>query len=185
MIDSIEKLWSMSGQDRASFQERENYYFDSLGLTLLTDIKKYDCWCTPINSVTFAETGGDSVHYGLLVGAEGVNENCPVIMTLPCASNNNIIIAESFTEFLSLGCRSGYCSIEEIEYEPEEYFAQLDSHQYSDCVSDSETDIELLKRIEKEFSLTPWKNHEIRMDELRVKYFDRLLYSAEYYEMVG
>jgi hypothetical protein len=183
MIRNIEKLWSLSGTDRSSFTGNENYFYDSIGLILLTEIKHHGYWCTPSNSITFAETGGDGVHYSLLVESDKVDENSPVIMTLPCAENCNIIVAENFLEFLSLGCRAGYFDIEQIEYERDFHLAQLDSNKYSEEADEEQ--ILLLKRIEDEFSLVPRINHGARFAELEQKYFKCLKYSTEYYEMIN
>lgn len=183
MIASIEKLWKLSGNERSEFQENENPFFDDVGLILLTEIKHLGYWCTPTNTVTFAITGGDGVHYGLLCDSNTIDDNQPVVMTLPCADNCNIIIAENFIEFLSLGSRSGYFDLEQIEYCSEEHIAKLDSTTYSEEASESE--VLLLKKIESEFSLQPWLDHEARLSELKKKYFNLLKYSEEYYEIIG
>lgn len=182
MISNLEKLWNITGIQRSFFPERENLFFDPIGLILLTELKHHGYWCTPINTVTFAKTGGDGVHFGFLCGSEMPNENQPIVMTLPCADNCNIIVAESFIEFLSLGCRSGYFDLEQIEYRPEKHIAQLDTQCYSQDASEHE--IKLLKIIESEFSLKPWTAHANRFLELEALYFSTLKYSDEYHEII-
>ena len=182
MISNLERLWGMSGTNRSSHKEGENYFFDPVGLILLTELKCHDYWCTPTNTVAFAHTGGDGVHYSFLCNSEMPSDNQPIVMTLPCADNCNIIVAENFIEFLSLGCRSGYFSIEQIEYRPKHHLAQLDSECY--LPESNENKIRLLKSIESEFSLKPWPYHEKRLSELQLRYFNSLKYSEEYYEII-
>ena len=180
MIDNLEKLWLLSGQERAPFAETENLYFDPIGLILFKEIMNFGYWCTPVNTQTFATTGGDGVHFGFLCVSGKPNENSPIVMTLPCADTSNIIVGENFQDFLSLGCRGGYFELEQIEYQPEIQIPFLDSHSYS---SDMEPfEIEILKQIEAEFSLKPWLEHEQRLLELKSKYLDQLEFSDEYYE---
>ena len=181
MIENLEKLWQLTGKERSQFPDSENLHFDSVGLILFRDIENMGYWCTPENSVTFATTGGDSVHFGFLTKNGEASENSPIVMTLPCAETSNIIVGENFKEFLGLGCRSGYVELEQIEYQPEEQIPFLDSHKYSLEMSPNE--IKLLKSIESEFNLVTWSNHAARLAELKLKYFGDLKYSAEYYEV--
>lgn len=182
MSKHFDKLWSLSGIERSSFSESENMYFDPVGLVLFKDIKNMGYWCTPENTVTFAMTGGDGVHFGFLCGLEGSAVESPIVMTLPCADTSNIIIAENFLEFLSLGCRRGYCELEQIEYCPEEHLAFLGAQKYSSEMEENE--IALLKKIESAFSLKPWSNHSARLAELKLKYFACLEYSQEHHEIM-
>lgn len=177
----LDKLWSLSGAERLVFSKSENMYFDPIGLILFKDIENMGYWCTPENTITFATTGGDGVHFGFLCGPEGLMENSPIVMTLPCADTSNIIVGENLLDFLSLGCRSGYFDLEQIEYSPEEHIKLLDAQQYSEEMDNNE--IKLLKDIEDMFTLKPWVNHNLRLAELKLKHFDRLNYSEEYYEI--
>ena len=181
MIENLEKLWQLTGKERSQFSESVNFYFDPVGLILFRDIENMGYWCTPENSVTFATTGGDGVHFGFLTNNGEVNENSPIVMTLPCADTSNIIVGANFEEFLSLGCRGGYFELEQIEYQPQEQIPFLDSHQYSSEMEPNE--IKLLKSIEHKFNLVVWSNHASRLAELKLKYFGGLEYSAEYYEV--
>lgn len=181
MIEKLEKLWQLSGEQRSQFPDSKNFHFDPVGLILFRDIENMGYWCTPENSVTFATTGGDGVHFGFLTDNGEVNENSPIVMTLPCADTSNIIVGENFEEFLSLGCRGGFFELEQIEYQPNEHIPFLDSQQYSAEMEPNE--IQLLKSIENEFRLKAWSNHAARLAELKLKYFGNLKYSAEYYDV--
>ena len=181
MIENLEKLWQLTGNKRPQFPDSENFYFDPVGLILFRDIENMGYWCTPENTVTFATTGGDGVHFGFLTNNGEVKENSPIVMTLPCADTANIIVGSSFEEFLSLGCRGGYFELEQIEYQPQQQIPFLDSHQYPSEMEPNQ--ISLLKSIEQEFNLAVWANHSARLAELKLKYLGSLKYSAEYYEV--
>jgi len=178
---NLDRLWKLTKEDRESFKESENLYFDCIGLNLFKAIQNFEYWCTPTNSITFASTGGDGVHFGLLCEDGKIDDNCPIVMTMPSAYTPNMIVGENFLEFLSLGCRCGFFTLEQIEYDPKEQIALLDSKKYPQEIEAKE--MELLKSIENEFMLKPWSNHSARLDELKEKYLDTLKYSDEYYEI--
>lgn len=75
--------------------------------------------------LTFASTGGDGVHYSYLEGSEFSEGKHPIVMTLPCADENNMVIAESFEEFFGLGYFVGWFSLEQLIYQPNEAVAYL------------------------------------------------------------
>ena len=181
MTPSLEKLWNLTGNNRADYQDSENQYFDPVGLNLLKDPICWEYWCTPTNTISFATTGGDGVHFGFLSDTDTPTDNSPIVMTLPSADTSNIIIGENFKEFLSFGCRLGYFELEQIEYQPEIYIPFLDTHSYPEDMTKNE--IDMLKTIEKEFELKPIKNHKSRLNELKLKYISNLKYSEEYYEI--
>ena len=102
--------------------------FDYSGLILeIPPVRNWIDWCTPRNVLTFATTGGDSVHYSYLVDERLPAGVCPIVMTLPCASELSLVIAESFQEFFDYGYHVGWFSLEQLYYEEEEgeaYFRQ-------------------------------------------------------------
>ena len=101
---------------------------DYCGLLLeIPPVRDYIDWCTPRNVLTFASTGGDSVHYSYLVDERLPAGVSPIVMTLPCASALNMVIAESFQEFFDYGYHVGWFSLEQLYYDEEEgaaYFCQ-------------------------------------------------------------
>src|SRR5258705_9250050 len=73
---------------------------------------------TPKNSIAFASTGGDGVHYCLLAVEEQITEQSPVVMVVPCNSKKSqLIVGESLSDFLSLGCVIGYFFLEQLVYD--------------------------------------------------------------------
>jgi hypothetical protein len=111
------------------FETSAEGVFDPCGLILEMLPAKDYYWCTPTNVLTFAITGGDGVHYSYLSGTEFTGEKRPIVMTLPCADGQNVIVADSFEEFFNLGFFVGWFSLEQLIYQPNEaveYFARHD-----------------------------------------------------------
>lgn len=178
---NLERLWRLTGIERTSNDGGENLYFDSIGLNLLKEPECWGYWCTPTNTVSFAATSGDGVHFGFLCDNNVYTDESPIVMTLPSADTSNIIVGENIKEFLSLGCRTGYFDLEQIEYSPDTHIPYLDSNKYWGDATLEE--IEMLKSIESEFDLSPWREHTARLSELKLNYFGRLKYSDEYHEI--
>ncbi len=184
MTKILNKIWDITGSKRDSFDDSENYFFDPIGLILLKKLECWGYWCTPTNTISFATTGGDGVHFGFLCANDGKpSDDSPIVMTLPSADTSNIIVGENFKEFLNLACRIGFFELEQIEYQPEIYLPLLDSHKYIEDISQEEKS--MLENLEKTFKLKPWLNHGSRLIELKDKYFNKLKYSDEYYEIMA
>ncbi len=143
------------------------------GLILL-DIGPYDGTVlyrpgtTPQNSLTFACTGGDDVHFGL-VGVNGqYGDSSPVVMTVPMAGDSiddtNFIVGETLHEFLCLGCVHGFFYAEELAYSwRNEFFDR-----YANAPSTDENR-KIYEKFQSELSLTPWISIESRLHELDSK----------------
>jgi hypothetical protein len=115
LLATIDELSTRAGSSRAGF------LLDH-GLRFHDTLERWTYSSTPMNSVTFASTGGDGVHFGLLRSASISASDGPVIMTVPTASRANHIIAGSINEFLGLGCARGWFSLEQLAYSPEDAF---------------------------------------------------------------
>ena len=177
----LEKLWNLTGTERSNNDGEENLFFDPVGLNLIKEPLCWGYWCTPVNTISFAATGGDGVHFGFLIEDSVSLDESPIIMTVPCAETPNHVVGENLSDFLALGCRCGYFVLEQIEYQPEEQIRVLDSQEYPEYMSTEEQ--ALLLKIEKEFNLAPWIDHGKRLKSLKEKYFLKLKYSEEYYEI--
>jgi hypothetical protein len=57
MIDDVATLFKLAGNQGRP--DDWNDYFDPIGLILQIPPKREDYWCTPLNALTFARTGGD------------------------------------------------------------------------------------------------------------------------------
>jgi hypothetical protein len=138
--------------------------FEPIGLILLPDGSHYDYLCTPVNSVTFATTGGDGVHFGFLL-----IEQCrqmPVVMTVPMSDAYNLVIAEDFQEFLRLGYHAGYFALEQFIYEPE-WAARFHSRDDPEMGPDEKI---LLAHLREQFQLEPLPDIGSRVQEVHRGY---------------
>jgi hypothetical protein len=91
------------GQERACSAQ---VVFEHCGLLLQIPPRIYDDWCTPKDVLTFADIGGDGVHYSYPTGCPSASGAGPILMTVPAArpGTSDVVIAESFDEFFGLGC---------------------------------------------------------------------------------
>lgn len=115
---------------------------------------------TPINSTTFAHTGGDGVHYGFLHDDSGAR--IAVVMTVPMASDPHRIVGTSLRDFLALGCRAGYFALEQLIYQPEYMIAQLQA----DDPAKSPDMTALLSELAHTLDLNPWPTVAARLASL-------------------
>jgi len=121
---------------------------------------------TPVNTVTFASTGVNGVHFGFLAVADRALDECPVVMTVPLAAEPNHVVGETLHEFLSLGSRQGWAFLEQLAHDPEWTVAWY-----------SETESALFRladRLSRALELTPWTDVRGRLAELAERYGDQL-----------
>jgi len=142
---------------------------EDIGLLFWDEIYYYDS--TPKNVIPFAATGGDGVHYSLLV-RQGVCElDWPVVMTVPVGAGklDNWILGENLLDFLHLGCHIGYFGLEGLAYEDRsKVIADFD-------IADDQLDhfpekLDILRRVRAKFSLERWSNVEKKIYDLQVRY---------------
>lgn len=125
-------------------------------------------WCTPTNSLTFATTGGDGVHYGLLSINSEFTDLSPVVMTVPMCDTPNTIVGANLKEFLALGCRYGYFALEQLVYDKDATLKELELARFDPEYAQHERD--LLQRISSTFNLKPWQNPAERLQQLQARF---------------
>lgn len=169
-MDDLDRLFRLAGNKGKA--DDWNQHFDPIGLILQIPPKREEYWCTPLNALTFARTGGDGTHYSLvsLPGVSRVEQ--PIVMTVPMSDAPNVIVGANLRDFLALGCRFGYFALEGLVHEPEEIIALLELREYD--AEKTRSDIKMLKLLEKTFDLRPWGDHKRRLAELRTRYFSLL-----------
>jgi hypothetical protein len=170
-MDDLDQLFRLAGNNGTA--DDWNHHFDPIGLILQIPPKCEGYWCTPLNSVTFARTGGDGTHYGLLSPPGLSRDTQPVVMTVPMSDEPNVVVGESLREFLALGCRFGYFALEGLVHQPSETLSELESGAYDQERSPDE--IRMLERLQQAFDLRPWRDPKSRLAELRLRYFSKLV----------
>ncbi len=173
--EGLTRLRLAAAAAAAHFGETAEEVFEPCGLILCRPDEENPYWCTPANVVTFARTGGDGVHYSYLPAAAG-GSVCPVVMTVPMAAFEqrecNVVIAESFDEFFSLGYFVGWFSLEELVYDRAcaiAYFSVPDPDHAEWCSP-------RLAFIRQALKIKPGPPHEARLSELDAKYSNRLVF---------
>ena len=159
----LDKLWTVAQVEAEKHNMKPESVFSEIGLFLEMPPINSGFYPTPINTSTFASTGGDSVHYGLLHINGEIVETSPVIMTVPCSSrNSNLVVGENLLEFLCLGCEVGYFVLEQLAYNQEDTvdFLSHSDHPDREEYEDNQEDLALLI---KAFSLKPWEQMRSRL----------------------
>jgi len=169
MTDNLRALWELTEVRLGDDAPEWNGCFDPIGLILHGTLKNWDYWCTPQNSITFASTGGDGVHYGILDIGSGFTDSSPIVMTVPMCDTPNTIVGESLLDFLALGCRQGYFTLEQLIYQRDRQLAALDSQDFDTNATKEEH--RMLESISQRFGLVPWSDHENKLEALRNSLF--------------
>lgn len=167
-LPTLDRLWELSGQSRADAPAPVNGFFDQIGLLLMHLIAPLPYAPFPHNSAIFATTGGDGVHYGFLDVGQGISEASPIVMTVPMADDANHIVGADLTDFLRLGCRTGYLQIEQLAYSWEQFAAELDEAKPEDWAWPEA--LRLLDLVTATFHLSPWPEHSARLAFLQRSY---------------
>jgi hypothetical protein len=139
------------------------------GFRLIDPPKHYGTEATPKNSISFAETGGDWVHFSLVSVRGRVSDDSPVVLAYPATSEGhweaNAIVGETLHEFLCLGCRWGFSPIENLTIDWEGSIDEL-THgpEPEDLYEDEVQTLEIYRR---KLNLEPWPVVEERLRQLQ------------------
>ena len=121
------------------------------------------------NSITFAATGGNGVHFGIVTAHNHPKGQNPVVMMVPMMQEN-VILAENLDEFLGVGFHNGWFALEQLVYDFDatiEYYSTP-----ADDLSKEETTLLELIREELKIGFAPLTKS--RLKELKKKYFKTL-----------
>lgn len=203
-MDTLNRLWRLAEQEAQRTGEAPNSVFGEIGLYLERPLSNFGYDSTPVNTSTFASTGGDGVHYGLLHLDGEVRDNSPVVMTVPMMFEApNLVVGESLVEFLCLGGQVGYFDLEQLVYNERDaidhithpqswadeikgWVDQNEAYGFDAAVGGIGHFVEsmrlrrsLLDALSVEFLLKPWDNIEARLHELNEKYLPLLALPAQ------
>jgi len=128
---------------------------------------------SPLNSATFASTGVDGTHFGV-VYTEDAAATTPVVMTVAMQFDDpNHIVGASLPEFLALGFLVGFASLDSLAYEHsrDELLDALQAHR---TLLDPPEAL-LLTAVADEFDLSPWPDVPTRLHDLATQHADSLI----------
>ncbi len=184
-MDKLEHLWSIAVIEGKRRELQFPTVFDPIGLILIKPIAQEQYKSTPLNSMAFATTGGDGVHFSLIEINGEISDHSPIVMTVPMNfGNENLIVGSNFNDFLCLGCEVSFFFLELLTYRdtksetlywlshPEEWVKSLKSDLNN--IEGSDITINLLKLLRSELDLHPWDNIEEKLQSLDDKYFSLL-----------
>lgn len=120
----FEQLLSLDKEIKQRFPNEYGSGFAELGLILEkpSDWKNGRHWCTPLNTLSFGNTGTDGEHFSFLVLNSKITAQSPVIVTIPNGTDidmsANVVLAKNFTNFLCLGLHYGFASLVDLGFTP-------------------------------------------------------------------
>lgn len=140
----------------------------SIGLDLIDPPEHWDSAVTPRNTIAFAMTGGNGIHFSLVTSRGRVTEASPVVVTYPrnqgTEFDTNYLLGDDLREFLSLACRCGYDILEDLPHTWDEVVEDL-------AEPDPEMDFEdtalQLATFRRELGLDQWRDVGTRLAELQ------------------
>ena len=181
----LKKLWQCAEEEAHRTGSSLSFVFEPVGLILIRPLQREGYESTPLNSIAFAKTGGDGVHFSLLRLGREIQPPSPVVMTVPMnPGNENLIVGSSVAEFLSLGCQAGYSFLELLTYanarseaiywltHPDEWFATRG--QDRETLDRANRQRQLLSLLRRELDLTPWEEFEQRIAGLQRQFLSLL-----------
>ncbi|WP_435354955.1 hypothetical protein [Emticicia sp. SJ17W-69] len=176
-LEIFRKVIEESADDLKKEQSKHYLSFDYAGI-IPNDDETFRYDLTPKNTIVFATTGGDGVHYSIFEISDSIQ---PIIMTVPMNYRNsskdcNIILAENLNEFLSIGFYKGWFSLEQICYDYEgtiQYYADTNEE-----LNEEEKKFIKNLRSKIDFPHIPLKKE--RLIELESKYYEELIFDNEY-----
>ena len=128
----------------------------SIGL-LLRDFPPYPD--TPPQAHPILSCGVDGIHWSAMTA--GNSSGYVVVMTVPPSVGVNLVVGESLSEFLALGCGSHFVGLAALV---EDITAELGGE------SDIEEVADVMAALRNRFSLSPWPNLPARLAELEAQY---------------
>lgn len=111
----IKEFFALDDLITARWGHQTFLYVDYCGLLPVRPLENGDYPCTPTNTLSFARTGGDGVHFSLLNACDETADG-PVVMTVPMMEAN-LMVAETLAEFLGIGYRVGWFELEQLAYD--------------------------------------------------------------------
>ena len=160
----IEDFWKVDDLIKEKWGRKYFNYISYCGLNPVRPLERYDYFCTPKNTQTFATTGGNGVHFGI------VDNSGPIVMTVPMASENNAVVATDLEEFFSIGYHVGWFGLEELVYDFEATITYFNE-------PDNDLDVEelrFLKLMRDQLKLSHFPLTAERLSHLKNQYFESL-----------
>jgi hypothetical protein len=139
----------------------------AIGLFLHNPPKNAGYRSTPGNSITFASTGIDGVHFGSITNGNRFDPWSPVVMTTPMSLEKpNHIVGETLFDFLCLGCRHGYFCLGNLHMHFDD---TIQKYQDPPEGFGDERCEKILQTMTRELSLEPWPDVRQHLLDLQLR----------------
>lgn len=195
-IPLYDALWKLNQRIKRRFPAEYPFRngVDALGVMFLRPLalrrgKPGGYFCSPVNTVSFADTGGDGSHFSFLVRDLRIDSDSPIVLTAPANSCDEIrILARNFQLFLRLGLRRGFFAMEQFAYDPKQAlhvygtpdWQPTESSHFSVGYVPNEREERVLSFVAKELNLKPYCYTPTAFANLQRRWMPSLQAPADY-----
>jgi hypothetical protein len=159
----LQRLWRLADETPRAKGTPRDGVFEPIGLILSRPLQRATYRSTPANTLAFAWTGGDGVHFNFVLRDGRVAEDSPILMSVPASFDApNVIVGRDLRDFLALGVGRGFFSLERLVYDPKSF---LDDYPASEEELD-ELQRDQLRLLRAAFAVEPWSDAKGRLEEL-------------------
>jgi hypothetical protein len=159
----LERLWELADTAPRPEGTSRDGTFEPIGLILSRPLERAGYDSTPANTLAFARTGGDGVHFNFVLRDGHLDSDSPVLLSAPMNFDRpHAIVGRDLRDFLALGAGCGFFVLERLVHDPDWFlraYASLSANQ-------SEPTRELLRLIRETFGVDPWADPGARLQEL-------------------
>jgi hypothetical protein len=160
----LEKLWQLADTAPRPKGTSRDGAFEPIGLILSRPLERATYRTTPANTLAFARTGGDGVHFSLVLRDGRLAKDSPVLMAVPMNfARPHVIVGRDLRDFLALGVGCGFFVLEQLVVDAESLLREYPTR--AEELPEPKRD--LLRSIRSTFGVEPWTDPRARLEELR------------------
>jgi hypothetical protein len=179
----LDLLRSLDQEIARRFPSQNDAGLGYIGLILTPTLRNGGYHCTPENSLSFAHTGGEGVHFSLVSEANEITENSPIVVTIPQAFDHpNFIVGETLYDFLCFGIYRGFFALEQLGYNLDEAFSVYadpswlpsEHRHFRVGYGVDERQRDILNLLIERLRLVPWQEPRAKFDRLQETHLSNL-----------
>lgn len=166
---TLQALWKLAEARAKTSGSPPEAALERAGLLLHRDLAHGGYDSTPRNSVAFAGTGGDGVHFSFVLRDGLALEDSPIVMTVPMHfDHENLVVGEDLRDFLAVGCCLSFFVLEQLTYDRAAFLAAYVAG--SDGYQPDDEQRALLARIQLAFGVRPPADLGAHLDALHERF---------------
>jgi hypothetical protein len=164
MHTDLEKLWTIADTASRPPGTTRDAVFEPIGLILSRPPKRATYASTPRNTVAFAWTGGDGVHFDFLTREDDVHVDSPVLLVAPTSFERPyVVVGRNLRDFLALGVGRGFFELERLTQDADGFFASYPKS----AKQWGERESERIEQLRAAFAIEPWAEPMDHFKELQ------------------